>query len=289
MIRFRQIEAFRSLIMTGTSVGAAKKLHVTQPAISRLIADLEADLGFSLFSRVGGRLESDDRRPALLQVRRGELSRAGASEAGRRHDPRGSVRWPHGRVHARARDNASAARARRFHRASSRRADQGRFGEGARSAREPAEPQGRYRAEPRVSGGRGHRGGDVAQGARCLRDARHAQAREKEDRAPVRLARRAADRLAAEFTAALRGGAIADFIHRGPAALYGLHRYGPHALCDGRGRARHIDRGAVRGEGLARAWRRRAAVRDRHRVRIRAVVSEQRNPLGSRSHRSGIR
>ncbi|SAL60373.1 LysR family transcriptional regulator [Caballeronia telluris] len=56
MIRFRQIEAFRSLIMTGTSVGAARKMHVTQPAISRLIADLEADLGFSLFSRIGGRL-----------------------------------------------------------------------------------------------------------------------------------------------------------------------------------------------------------------------------------------
>jgi DNA-binding transcriptional LysR family regulator len=56
MIRFRQIEAFRSLIMTGTSVGAARELHVTQPAVSRLIADLEADLGFSLFSRIGGRL-----------------------------------------------------------------------------------------------------------------------------------------------------------------------------------------------------------------------------------------
>ncbi|CCD40552.1 transcriptional regulator, LysR family [Candidatus Paraburkholderia kirkii UZHbot1] len=56
MIRFRQIEAFRSLIITGTSVGAARKLHMTQPAISRLIADLEADLGFSLFSRIGGRL-----------------------------------------------------------------------------------------------------------------------------------------------------------------------------------------------------------------------------------------
>src|SRR5258708_30341288 len=56
MIRFRQIEAFRSLIMMGTSVGAARALHVTKAAISRLIADLEADLGFSLFSRVGGRL-----------------------------------------------------------------------------------------------------------------------------------------------------------------------------------------------------------------------------------------
>ncbi len=56
MIRFRQIKAFRSLIMTDTSVGTARKLNFTQPAISRLIADLEADLGFSLFNRISGRL-----------------------------------------------------------------------------------------------------------------------------------------------------------------------------------------------------------------------------------------
>ncbi|WP_018152490.1 LysR substrate-binding domain-containing protein [Leeia oryzae] len=57
MIRFRQIEAFRYLMSTGTTVGAARKLHITQPAISRLIADLEEDLGFRLFNRVKGRLE----------------------------------------------------------------------------------------------------------------------------------------------------------------------------------------------------------------------------------------
>jgi DNA-binding transcriptional LysR family regulator len=57
MIRFRQIEAFRCLMVTGTSIGAARKMHITQPAISRLIADLEADLGFSLFNRTKGRLE----------------------------------------------------------------------------------------------------------------------------------------------------------------------------------------------------------------------------------------
>jgi DNA-binding transcriptional LysR family regulator len=57
MIRFRQIEAFRSLMISGTSVSAARRLHVTQPAISRLIADLEADLGFRLFNRAKGRLE----------------------------------------------------------------------------------------------------------------------------------------------------------------------------------------------------------------------------------------
>lgn len=57
MIRFRQIEAFRCLMVAGTSVGAARKMHVTQPAISRLIADLESDLGFRLFNRTKGRLE----------------------------------------------------------------------------------------------------------------------------------------------------------------------------------------------------------------------------------------
>ncbi|MBI3284218.1 MAG: LysR family transcriptional regulator [Burkholderiales bacterium] len=57
MIQFRQIEAFRCLMLTGTSVGAARKMHITQPAISRLIADLETELGFSLFNRAKGRLE----------------------------------------------------------------------------------------------------------------------------------------------------------------------------------------------------------------------------------------
>lgn len=56
MLRFRQIEAFRYLMQTGSSVGAARQMHVTQPAISRLIADLESDVGFALFDRNKGRL-----------------------------------------------------------------------------------------------------------------------------------------------------------------------------------------------------------------------------------------
>ncbi|KVT70099.1 hypothetical protein WK56_19400 [Burkholderia ubonensis] len=56
MIRFRQIEAFRALITTGSSVGAARAMQVTQPAISRLIADLETETGLTLFNRTGGRL-----------------------------------------------------------------------------------------------------------------------------------------------------------------------------------------------------------------------------------------
>lgn len=57
MIQFRQIEAFRCLMISGTSVGAARKMNVTQPAISRLITDLEETLGFRLFNRIKGRLE----------------------------------------------------------------------------------------------------------------------------------------------------------------------------------------------------------------------------------------
>ncbi len=57
MMQFRQIEAFRCLMVVGTSVGAARKMNVTQPAISRLIADLEDALGFRLFNRAKGRME----------------------------------------------------------------------------------------------------------------------------------------------------------------------------------------------------------------------------------------
>lgn len=44
-------------MIAGTSVAAARRMHVTQPAISRLIADLETHVGFNLFNRVRGRLE----------------------------------------------------------------------------------------------------------------------------------------------------------------------------------------------------------------------------------------
>ncbi len=55
-MRYRQIEAFRFVMITGTTVGAAEALGVTQPAVSRLLADLELALGFRLFERIKGRL-----------------------------------------------------------------------------------------------------------------------------------------------------------------------------------------------------------------------------------------
>jgi len=55
-LNFRQIEAFRAVIITGTASRAAELMGVTQPAVSRLIGELEATVGFPLFDRVKGRL-----------------------------------------------------------------------------------------------------------------------------------------------------------------------------------------------------------------------------------------
>lgn len=55
-MRFRQIEAFRCVMLRGTTSAAAAEMHVSQPAISRLISDLEHSVGFMLFERRKGRL-----------------------------------------------------------------------------------------------------------------------------------------------------------------------------------------------------------------------------------------
>jgi DNA-binding transcriptional LysR family regulator len=55
-LRFRHIEGFRAVMHTGTATGAASLLNVTQPAISQLMTEMEALVGFALFDRRGGRL-----------------------------------------------------------------------------------------------------------------------------------------------------------------------------------------------------------------------------------------
>lgn len=52
----RQLEAFRAVMMAGSMTVAAEVLRVTQPAVSRLIKDLERDLRFRLFRREGNKL-----------------------------------------------------------------------------------------------------------------------------------------------------------------------------------------------------------------------------------------
>lgn len=55
-LNLRQVEAFRAVMQSGTIVAAAEVLSVTQPAISRMIGQMEIRLGFQLFERRGRRL-----------------------------------------------------------------------------------------------------------------------------------------------------------------------------------------------------------------------------------------
>ena len=56
MMTERQISAFRQVMALGSVTAAAKALSVSQPAISRVIGELEMDLGFPLFERRSGKL-----------------------------------------------------------------------------------------------------------------------------------------------------------------------------------------------------------------------------------------
>ena len=55
-MKLRQLEAMRAVLARGTTTQAAELMGLTQSAVSRLITQLERELGFSLFDRRHGRL-----------------------------------------------------------------------------------------------------------------------------------------------------------------------------------------------------------------------------------------
>ncbi len=55
-MRHRQVEAFRAVMIAGTITGAGRMLRISQPSVSRLIADFERQIGLDLFRRDRGRL-----------------------------------------------------------------------------------------------------------------------------------------------------------------------------------------------------------------------------------------
>jgi len=55
-MRLRHIEVFNAVMLTGSVSAAARLINVTQPAVSRILAHAELQLGFPLFHRLKGRL-----------------------------------------------------------------------------------------------------------------------------------------------------------------------------------------------------------------------------------------
>ncbi|MBK18146.1 MAG: hypothetical protein CMM52_04830 [Rhodospirillaceae bacterium] len=94
-INLRQIEAFRAAMEFGSATAASEVLHVTQPAVSRLLADLEANVGFQLFERrARGLVPTQDAHSLYEEVKRSfiGLDRIGQVATGIREKATGTVR-----------------------------------------------------------------------------------------------------------------------------------------------------------------------------------------------------
>ena len=74
----RRARTFVTVAQLGTVSKAAQQLHVAQPALSRQINDLERELGFKLFDRVGRRLVLTSEGEQFLGDCRGLLNYATA-------------------------------------------------------------------------------------------------------------------------------------------------------------------------------------------------------------------
>ena len=64
---FKQIEFFWAVMVTGSVSGAAKVLHVSQPAVSRVIKYMEYKIGMPLFVRKNARLFATPEAKALFK------------------------------------------------------------------------------------------------------------------------------------------------------------------------------------------------------------------------------
>ena len=73
-ITFRQIDAFKTVVQTGTVTESARMLGISQPAVSRLISDLENEVGFQLFARSGRNLKATPEALLLVEEVRRALS-----------------------------------------------------------------------------------------------------------------------------------------------------------------------------------------------------------------------
>src|SRR5699024_8526946 len=78
----RQLQVFMAIADAGSVRAAAERLHLTQPAASMALAELERHLGVTLFTRDRGRVYLNERGRELLPMTREILERI---EEMRRH------------------------------------------------------------------------------------------------------------------------------------------------------------------------------------------------------------
>jgi len=64
-MRLRHIEVFNAVMQVGTISGAAQVLHISQPAVTKVLQHAELQLGMPLFDRVRGKLHP---RPEALRL-----------------------------------------------------------------------------------------------------------------------------------------------------------------------------------------------------------------------------
>jgi DNA-binding transcriptional LysR family regulator len=66
-MNLRQLEVFRAIMSTGSVSNAARLLHVSVPAVSKVLSHTESRLGFALFERIKGRLHPTAEARELYQ------------------------------------------------------------------------------------------------------------------------------------------------------------------------------------------------------------------------------
>ena len=77
----RQLEVFEAIMRSGSVSAAARELGLTQSAVSRILARLEASLGSDLFTRANGRLAPTRHANRVLPQARGVLESVAAMQA----------------------------------------------------------------------------------------------------------------------------------------------------------------------------------------------------------------
>lgn len=94
-MKFKEIQAFRAVMRSGSMTAAAAELYTSQPNVSRLISQLEMATGLALFTRHAGRLAPTEEALAFLhEVDRAFVGLDALKDAARniRHFGKGRLR-----------------------------------------------------------------------------------------------------------------------------------------------------------------------------------------------------